>query len=114
MHLLRAVLIFGGMAAFLAAQPPPTPKRPVTDTYHGVQVTDDYRWLEDFSDPAVRSWSEPQNAYARKYLDGLSRRAAWKVLDHTTPRCARRRSECDAQPVTRPLRTFIFEISRGV
>jgi hypothetical protein len=27
--------------------PPPSPKRPVTDVYHGVKVVDDYRWLEN-------------------------------------------------------------------
>ena len=32
---------------FLAAGPPPTPKRPVTDTIHGVKVVDNYRWLEN-------------------------------------------------------------------
>lgn len=55
----------------LLAQPPAAPKKPVTDTYHNVQVTDDYRWLENYSDPAVRSWSDAENRYARKYLDGL-------------------------------------------
>jgi prolyl oligopeptidase len=51
--------------------PPTTPKKPVTDTYHGVQVVDDYRWLEDWNDPAVKAWSEAQNAHARSVLDGL-------------------------------------------
>ena len=59
-----------------AGQPPAAPKKPVTDVYHGVSVTDDYRWLENYSDPAVRAWSEAQSQYARKYLDGLPLRAA--------------------------------------
>src|SRR5271170_3503460 len=62
-------------AAAVFAQPPAAPKKPVTDVYHGVQVTDDYRWLENYSDPAVRAWSDAQNKYARKYLDSLPVRA---------------------------------------
>src|SRR5580698_9136599 len=58
------------------AQPPPAPKKPVTDVYNGVAVTDDYRWLENYSDPAVRAWSDAENKYARKYLDSLPARAA--------------------------------------
>jgi len=41
------------------------------DEYHGVKVTDDYRWLENWDDPEVRAWSEAQNAYARSVLDKL-------------------------------------------
>ena len=52
-------------------RPPATRRAPVTDTYHGVPVTDDYRWLEDGSDPAVRAWSDAQNACARAVLDRL-------------------------------------------
>jgi prolyl oligopeptidase len=52
-------------------QLPATPRRPVTDTYHGVDVVDDYRWLEDRSDPEVRAWSDAQNAVARAHLDAL-------------------------------------------
>ena len=59
-----------------ADPPPPTAKRPVTDVYHGVKVVDDYRWLENLDDPAVRAWSDAQNRYARAYLDALPRRAA--------------------------------------
>jgi len=60
----------------LLAQPPTAEKRPVTDTYQGVAVTDDYRWLENPSDPAVKKWSDAENGAARKYLDGLPARAA--------------------------------------
>src|SRR5215467_2416257 len=48
-----------------------TPKRPVTDEYHGVSVVDDYRWLEDFSNLEVKDWSTNQNAHARSILDGI-------------------------------------------
>ena len=34
-------------------------------------VTDDYRWLQNWNDPAVREWSEKENAYARQFLDHL-------------------------------------------
>jgi prolyl oligopeptidase len=58
----------------LLGQPPQTEKRPVTDTYHGVSVTDDYRWLENFNDPAVKAWAQNQNAYSRRILDALPER----------------------------------------
>jgi len=56
------------------APPPPTPRHPVADTYYGVTVTDDYRWLEDWNDPAVKQWSAAQNQQARNYLDRLPAR----------------------------------------
>ncbi len=58
------------------AGPPPAPRRPVTDRYFDVEITDDYRWLEDGNDPAVRIWSEAQNAWARSVLDRLPQVAA--------------------------------------
>ena len=50
---------------------PPTPMKPVVDSYHGVELTDDYRWLENGDDPEVRAWSEAQNRHARAVLDQL-------------------------------------------
>ncbi|HTU19919.1 MAG TPA: prolyl oligopeptidase family serine peptidase [Gemmataceae bacterium] len=56
--------------------PPATPKKPVTDTYHGVKVVDPYRWLENGDDAAVQKWDREQNQYARRYLDKLPDLAA--------------------------------------
>ena len=53
-----------------------TEKQPVTDAYHGVDVVDDYRWLEDWDDPRVKQWSEMQNHSAREVLDNLPNLAA--------------------------------------
>jgi prolyl oligopeptidase len=59
-------------------KPPDTPKRLITDKYHGVKVTDDYRWLENWDDPAVKQWSAAENARTREYLDHLPARATVK------------------------------------
>ena len=52
-----------------------SPKKPVTNEYHGVKVKDDYQWLENASDPAVKKWSAAQNQQARAVLDKLPTRA---------------------------------------
>ncbi len=53
------------------APPPATARRPVTDSYQGVAVTDDYRWLENGADPEVLAWSKAQDARARGWLGAL-------------------------------------------
>jgi prolyl oligopeptidase len=58
------------------ARYPSTPKRPVSDTYHGVTVVDDYRWLEDDANADVKRWAAEQNAATRRYLDGVAQRPA--------------------------------------
>lgn len=63
-------LLQAGLAASSLAQgAPASPKDPVSDTYHGTKVVDDYRWLEDWNDAKVKAWSESQNTYARTALD---------------------------------------------
>ena len=48
-------------------RPPDTPKHAVTDEYQGgVKVTDDYRWLENWDDAAVKQWSAAENARTRE------------------------------------------------
>lgn len=47
---------------------PPTEARPVTETLHGVTLTDSYRWLEDQESPETRAWIEKQNAYTDAVL----------------------------------------------
>ncbi len=82
-HLLYC-LIFSLASAIQPPQPqkkpeppplppaPPTPKKPVTDMYHGTEVRDDYRWLEDRTDPALRAWLDAQNQHTREVLNPFS------------------------------------------
>ena len=44
---------------------------PVTDTYHGVDVTEDYRWLEDGSSEETMAWTKAQQERTRTYFDGI-------------------------------------------
>lgn len=48
-----------------------TPRVPITFTYHGVDVTDDYRWLEDPSDEQVVKWTVAQNDRTRAHIDAV-------------------------------------------
>jgi protease II len=45
--------LFLAMTAFARAESPPTKSVPVTDNYYGVPVTEHYRWLEDWNNPAA-------------------------------------------------------------
>lgn len=46
------------------------------DTYHNVEVSDPYRWLEEDprNSPEVAQWVEDQNQVARNYLDRIKHR----------------------------------------
>ncbi|HET7185612.1 MAG TPA: prolyl oligopeptidase family serine peptidase [Terriglobales bacterium] len=79
---LRAlpVLVVVAAALVLAAdtqtpKPPATPVHEVTDDYHGVSITDPYRWLEDQNSPETRSWIDAENAYTQKVLSQFTGRS---------------------------------------
>ena len=38
------------------------------DTLHGMLITDDYRWLEDKTDPEVIEWTKKQHDYGLEYV----------------------------------------------
>jgi prolyl oligopeptidase len=48
-----------------------TERIPVTDTYHGVDVTEDYRWLEDASSEETIAWTKAQQQRTRAYFGGI-------------------------------------------
>ena len=50
---------------------PPTKVDPVVEKIHGVEIVDPYRWLEDGASPAVKEWTEKENAYTQSVLDKL-------------------------------------------
>ncbi len=75
------LILIGASCALAAATASPAApdaaeKRPVTDEYHGVKVTDDYQWLEKADDPAVKKWVASENQSSRGALDALPDRAA--------------------------------------
>src|ERR1043165_7034976 len=56
---------------FSKIPPPATEAKPVTETLHGVSVTDPYRWLEDQDAPATRDWIARENAYTDALIGNL-------------------------------------------
>ena len=47
------------------------PRMPVTDTYHGVDVTEEYRWLEDASSEETIAWTKAQQHRTHAYFDRI-------------------------------------------
>jgi prolyl oligopeptidase len=52
---------------------------PVTDTFHGVDVTEDYRWLEDGSSAEAIAWMKAQRDRSRAYFGGMPWRDALRA-----------------------------------
>jgi prolyl oligopeptidase len=49
----------------------PAERQPLTNTYHGVGVHDDYQWLEDAPAAQVREWTRLENERTRAYYARL-------------------------------------------
>ena len=77
---MRFLLLLLAACAAVPAKPtisyPPTRREAVTDTLHGKQVEDPYRWLEDEKSPEVQAWMEAQQRVTRARLDAVPGRDA--------------------------------------
>jgi prolyl oligopeptidase len=57
---------------------PQTPRVDHVDVYHGMRVSDPYRWLEDAGAAQTKQWIETQNALAQPYLESIPAREGIK------------------------------------
>ena len=74
---LAALILTISVAAEQRHAPyPQTRKVDHVDTYHGVQVPDPYRWLEDDTSDDTAAWVEAQNKVTFGYLEAIPYRAA--------------------------------------
>ncbi|MEO5718163.1 MAG: prolyl oligopeptidase family serine peptidase [Chthoniobacterales bacterium] len=83
MKMHRSFFVVGTVSGLLAVnapaanpKPPVAEKKPVFNEYHGTKVEDDYQWLENDDDAAVKAWSDAENKRTRAYLDALPSHAA--------------------------------------
>ncbi|MGS2760936.1 prolyl oligopeptidase family serine peptidase [Sinomicrobium sp. M5D2P9] len=66
--------------------PPQAPVKTVTDTYHGVEIEDPYRYMEDLKNPEVLEWFKKQTMYTNAEFGKLKGKdkliALQKVVDN--------------------------------
>ena len=84
LELLCSLIVLIGLAAcaplgnepaeVVVGPPPETRVDLVVDDYHGVQVADPYRWLEDTDSPETRAWIEAQNEVTFDFLGRIPER----------------------------------------
>lgn len=77
--LLAAAALLGGCGGTqeketMTFEYPQARKADQVDDYHGTQVADPYRWLEDPDSEETRAWVEAQNALTMPYLESLPSR----------------------------------------
>src|SRR5699024_8769596 len=66
---------------------------PVIDNYHGTEVEDRFRWLENPEDEAVQQWVDEQNIQTESFLEKVEQRgqikekltALWNYEKFTVP-----------------------------
>jgi len=58
----------------LTTKPPHTVEEPVTEIFHGLQVVDPYRWLEQQNSANTRDWIDEQSDYLGAYLENVPSR----------------------------------------
>lgn len=53
---------------------PTTPEKAVVDDYFGTKITDNYRWMEDLTNPEVQSWFKNQSDYSNSIISKIPHR----------------------------------------
>jgi len=71
---IGGLLLLGFVACSQKIEYPVTKKVDVVDDYHGTQVTDSYRWLEDDNAEETKAWVEAQNKVTFAYLSRIPAR----------------------------------------
>ena len=74
-------------------QYPETMKGDVVEDYHGTEVADPYRWLEDVDASETKAWIEAQNEITFAYLEAIPEREyirerltrLWNYERYSTP-----------------------------
>ena len=73
---MRAFVLLVPVVSIGLAQPPASNVKPVTETLHGVSLTDPYRWLENQNSPETRAWIKAQSSYTGAELTKVPQRSA--------------------------------------
>ncbi|WHT47835.1 hypothetical protein QNH10_17350 [Sporosarcina thermotolerans] len=71
-----------------------TKKEVVIDNFHGTDIADPYRWLEDSKNPEVQQWVDLQNEKTQAFLATFPNRdkvkakltETWNFPKYTVPR----------------------------
>lgn len=72
---LMAAAIAGSASAIAPLGYPAAVRDAQVDVYHGVKVSDPYRWLEDIDSADTRAWVSAEDRLSRGFLDSISGRA---------------------------------------
>lgn len=77
---MKKLFLVAGLLPLLATaqfEYPVTAKGTTVDNYHGTQVADPYRWLEDDRSDSTKEWVARQNKVTFSYLENIPFRNQW-------------------------------------
>ena len=74
---MKRACLFAMLTANLSAEKltyPDSHPKPLSEKIHGIDVSDDYRWLEDLNSKQTAEWVKAQNTVTEGYLNKISGR----------------------------------------
>jgi prolyl oligopeptidase len=76
---ILVIILTSGQGNYMASaqerkSPPKTRIDNVTETIHGIEIKDPYRWLEDQDSPETRNWLDQQIKYTQSVLGSVAGR----------------------------------------